>query len=316
MTADDDDLDDASLKSMRAVWLSMRDEDPPAAGMSALLAAAAEKAEHLRDESQPWWQRAFAMLRRPPALAFATVLILIGGAVLVTRTSEKTSSEVAAPAPAANEAREAREAREAPMAGSAALPDGDEFAKLHKDAIPPPPPPAPPVVEKPKHGTKPRPTLPEPDRYQRFEQEAPKGEIEAQQGTGAGDISGTTLDSPGRGKTPVSGMQPPEDVSEAAPQNDPVPPKKAEGSKNAEPAKPVPKKPEPPTKTVPKNAEAQTDASKEPAGTLDQLARQAERAAARGDCAAVKSIVVRMKQQDEAFFKARLGKSAAVSKCL
>ena len=38
----DEDPDDPQLKSLRAVWLSMRDsdEDPPDSGVSALMAAA------------------------------------------------------------------------------------------------------------------------------------------------------------------------------------------------------------------------------------------------------------------------------------
>lgn len=292
MTTDDDDVDDASLKSMRAVWLSMRDEEPPAAGMSALLAAAAEKAAHMRDKSQPWWQRAFSMMRRPPALAFATVMVLIGGAVLVTRTSDKkTATEVASPAPAF-------ESRDVPMgAGSAGVttaPDPetpadrvDEVEKT-KDVVSPPP-----VVTKPpvRRGAgknqpkiaKPEPTeqpLPEPNRYQRFEDDAVK--LEAQKGLDGNDISGTTLDSPGRVKAPEKGT-----VVRQAPES-----------------------------TVDSGeAVVLSDSKKPQTPPLEQLARQAETAASRGDCAAVKTIVARIKQQDEAFLKTRLGKSAAVTKC-
>ncbi len=82
--------DDAKLKSMRAVWLQMRDEDPPDSGLAELLAAARTKAETL---SQPsWWQRVVALLRRPPVFALATVMILLGGALLIGRTIETSSS--------------------------------------------------------------------------------------------------------------------------------------------------------------------------------------------------------------------------------
>lgn len=83
-----DDLeDDASLKAMRSVWLSMRDEEPSAGGLSALMAAATAKAAEMRPPSL--WQRLGALLRRPPALAFATVLVLVGGAVVVSQQSRQ-----------------------------------------------------------------------------------------------------------------------------------------------------------------------------------------------------------------------------------
>ncbi|HLL21314.1 MAG TPA: hypothetical protein VK427_04240, partial [Kofleriaceae bacterium] len=91
---DDDDLDHASMRSMRAVWLSMRDEEPSSSGMSGLLAAAREQAEQMR--ARPTWsQRVLAGLRRPPALAFATVVILVGGAVVVTRNTDEPPASIA-----------------------------------------------------------------------------------------------------------------------------------------------------------------------------------------------------------------------------
>jgi type IV secretory pathway VirB10-like protein len=282
---DDDDLDDASLKSMRAVWLSMRDEEPPAAGMSALLAAAAEKADQMRDETQPWWQRALAFLRRPPALAFATVMVLIGGAVLVTRTSDKkTASEVAAPTPAIEEKREME-------TGSGVLaPPADEAEKLH--ALPPPPPPPPPAVEKPpvKQTTKSsrpkpkeEPPRPEPNRYDRFEDDKAKTGIRQ----GNSDSDNTKLETPGRVRDDRgAGGEP---LSESI---------EVTGTQSAPP---------------PKVPAADKD---QQAPTIEDLAKQAESAAARGDCAAVKSIVARIKQLNEGFYRTRLGKSAAVTKCL
>jgi hypothetical protein len=84
-----EDDDDPQLKSLRAVWLSMPDEDPPERGLDALMAAARTKATEMsaapvaEDETPSWWQRFLAGLRRPPVLAFATVLVLVAGAVLV-----------------------------------------------------------------------------------------------------------------------------------------------------------------------------------------------------------------------------------------
>ncbi|HEY5945307.1 MAG TPA: hypothetical protein VIV40_07445 [Kofleriaceae bacterium] len=82
MTAHDDDGDnDPQLKSLRAVWLSMPDEDPPERGLTELMAAARVKAEQMTTPSL--WQRLVALLRRPPMLALATVMVLLGGAVLI-----------------------------------------------------------------------------------------------------------------------------------------------------------------------------------------------------------------------------------------
>jgi hypothetical protein len=81
----DEDPDDPQLKALRAVWLSMRDndEDPPDSGVSALMAAARSQAMEMAPA--PWWKRMFDQLRRPPMLALASLLVLIGGAVLLTK---------------------------------------------------------------------------------------------------------------------------------------------------------------------------------------------------------------------------------------
>ena len=81
----DEDPDDPQLKALRAVWLSMRDndEDPPDSGVSALMAAARSQAMQMAPA--PWWKRLLDQLRRPPVLALASLLVLIGGAVLLTK---------------------------------------------------------------------------------------------------------------------------------------------------------------------------------------------------------------------------------------
>ena len=95
---DDDDGDDAKLRSLRAVWLSMPDEDPPERGLDALMAAARTKAAEMAEGStelpkQPtWWERFFATLRRPQVLALATVILLFAGALIVTDRGMKASA--------------------------------------------------------------------------------------------------------------------------------------------------------------------------------------------------------------------------------
>ena len=76
--------DDAQLRAMRAVWLEMRDEEPPGGGLAALLATARIKAEAMQPRPSRW-QRLVAALRRPPVLALATVMVLLAGAAILGR---------------------------------------------------------------------------------------------------------------------------------------------------------------------------------------------------------------------------------------
>ncbi len=96
---DDGERDEApELGAMRSVWLAMRDEDPPERGLAELLAAARAKAETM--QARPTlWQRLAAGLRRPPALALVTVLVLVGGAVLLGRRGVDAPVGARAPEP-------------------------------------------------------------------------------------------------------------------------------------------------------------------------------------------------------------------------
>jgi hypothetical protein len=293
---DEDDIDDASMKSMRAVWLSMRDEEPPAAGMSALLAAARDKAEQMREQPS-WWQRLFTQLRRPPALAFATVLLLIGGAVLVTRGTDEqveslSKSDGAAPAPAVE--YRSREAEMQTQADAAATPAVEPVSPVEQAApVDHAEPPAPQIATKPKdvvapkRKPQPRPGAGEdvgknePDRNTPFERDDAKTELKS--GFGKGDTQ--VLESPGGVTTQKAPEAPP-------PEPRPEPTKEVQA--------PV---------TV-------TDSNKSTTPPNEQLARQAESAASRNDCPAVRAIVGRLRKQDESFYKTRLGKNVAVTKCL
>lgn len=152
-----DDLDDPALHSMRAVWISMRDEEPPSSGLAELLAAARTKAEAMRPK-EPWWRRALVAMRRPPVLALASVVVLLGGAVWIAGQSGgiKSMPSIDAAEPAV---RSEPVARDQPMSGAG----GEAFEsapavepakekldaaqprirrKPVKAATPPPPPPA------------------------------------------------------------------------------------------------------------------------------------------------------------------------------
>lgn len=127
--ADDRDDDDPKLRAMRAVWLSMRQEDPPGSGLSELLAAARAKAETMQPRPS-WWQRLLAGLRRPPALAFATVLVVVGGAVIFGRHADRVElrdgGSGAAVWAADRGLRATPTAGEAPGAGSPEAPPASE----------------------------------------------------------------------------------------------------------------------------------------------------------------------------------------------
>jgi hypothetical protein len=79
-------------------WLSLPDEDPPERGFAELMAAARAKAESMANP--PWWKRVFELLKRPPVLALATVVVLIGGVIIVHREPAELSAPAAAPPPA------------------------------------------------------------------------------------------------------------------------------------------------------------------------------------------------------------------------
>ncbi len=109
MTPEDDDHeDDPRVSSMRSVWRSMRDEDPPQRGIDALLAAAREQAASMhgaaRTEHASWWTRLMAALRRPPVLAFASVTVIVAGAAVIVRRGDElaTRPEVSIQSPSSD----------------------------------------------------------------------------------------------------------------------------------------------------------------------------------------------------------------------
>lgn len=84
---------------MTEPWLSLPDEDPPERGLAELMAAARAKAEVMAHP--PWWKRAFDVMRRPSMLALATVVVLLGGVIVVGHhRGEMQEARPAPPAPA------------------------------------------------------------------------------------------------------------------------------------------------------------------------------------------------------------------------
>lgn len=127
---DDGEADDPALQSLRAVWLAMPDEEPPQRGLAELMAAARVKAEQMA--APTLWQRITALLRRPPVLALATVLVLIGGAVFIGQRKDTMEAEhvvssaprsAEPPAPASSLAPGSAAGEQAPMLAEPMIPE-------------------------------------------------------------------------------------------------------------------------------------------------------------------------------------------------
>jgi len=94
VTDDEDDGVDRMAGSMRSMWREMPEQEPPMRGLDALMVAARTQAAVMapEPEHEPWWRRAMAMLVRPPVLAAATAVLLVGSTVMLTRRSDDAVS--------------------------------------------------------------------------------------------------------------------------------------------------------------------------------------------------------------------------------
>jgi hypothetical protein len=381
--SDDDREDDPGLRSMRAVWLSMRDEEPPSSGLASLLAAARAKAVEMQPK-EPWWRRAMASLRRPPVLALATVVVLLGGAVLISSRREAMDAMP----------RVEQEQLATNRAGGASQPEASATLEregvnamtpsLAKDnpalvADPSATEGAAPGPTAPVHavsgGTAPAPADPGPSGGPRGkdlktpassgtaapggEAARPAGPAAVTQPTATGVAPETKNESVVVPEQPVAAPPPPPPPqpvvtgrrldSAGAPSPSTLD-RGAAGDKlkSPPPAVTVPAPTTPPkgVARVPKqdlqiagdadaavNSEVQVTGSsmrgksfgadEERGGskavrgpTVGQLAKQAETAAARGDCAAVRAIMGRIKKLDATFHKEHVQNNAAVKRCV
>lgn len=318
MSARDEDLDDDDpmLRGMRGVWREMRDgdEEPPTRGLDALMAAARVQAAAMKpaEEEVPWWRRAFAMMLRPPVLAAATVIVLVGGAVaLKSRGADELASPTAVTAKQGDpdmggERQKKDEARPMGAADAAVVEtetvvatpkadppteksDSDHWKAGNGQATPPP------VVAKP-------PGRPAPERRLE-EQTKPEPKKQERKVVKQDD-----------------GLQAPKDRSpQQQPQNGLVIANDGEGDTKPADKKPAvkttarpPAKPEPP----PADALEVTGMGGRQQSTIEQLIKQAETAASRNDCAAVKVTVERIRKLDVNVYKSRVANQPAIAKCL
>jgi hypothetical protein len=265
----------AQLRAMRAVWLSMREDDPPDGGLVDLLTAARAKAATMRARPTVR-QRVLAVLRRPPALAFATVVVLVGGAVLLAGRRDRTSSvpsiRLATPAvpTAPRQARDNGMARDDDVVRSASAGPGTA-------SVPTPGPagPAAPADTRAAHGDA-------------------GGTLAGAQRPPATAAKGKAASQDGRGPLPLAPA--PHHARTAEP------PPAAATSFDPESDAPAG---DLETSTVPGPSSAPGE----------RLYRQCERAAERGDCATVRRLIERITRQDRSY-RARIAKDSAVGRCL
>jgi hypothetical protein len=309
----DDRENDPVMRSMRSVWLSMREEDPPEAGISALLAAAREKAESMQASKVPWWQRVFAVLRRPPVLAIATVVVLVGGAVLVANRRDAVEvapvveptplpppPEIIAPdAPGVVAQSKESNAENKP---DTTIPDvkvPEEQLQTRADIPHRDPPPPVRRVTKPPIVVKPPMVAPSTE----------KPPVTANSGLDYSEstTAGTTAAPPAQDPRPAPEPKPKleiaqEDDRTVAPGRAPstVPDKtKQTGEANGEDAE---------------REGGKHEREREP--SIDQLVNQCISAASRGDCAAVRATASRVKKADPGAFRARLERQPTIARCL
>jgi hypothetical protein len=337
--ADDDDDEVRKLREVHSAFRAMPDEEPPQRGLAELMAAARVKAEAMTVKPAPWWR----VLFRPPMLALATVMVLVGGAVLIGRHSDSMKAE--SPTAPVGNGRDQSDLSldKGPAVGSATgatttttksldtatdrpdeekqgQRDGDATAKAgngeaaNRTVITTPPPAQP---------TKP-----------------PTAQLAGSGSPGSGNAAPVPRPVEHAAHRPAPDHAPVVPRSETAPPPPPPAPPKidppstttgisaggasaadtkdkaaqddaADGARKKDDAK---KEAAPAPAPPPEVSSERRGAPHEP--SIDQLVRQCQAAATRGDCTAAKSIAARIKKANDEAYRARVVKDAAIAKCL
>ena len=299
MTSDDNHDDDVQLQQLRAVWVSMRDEDPPERGLASLMAAARTKAAELEQAASPsWWQRIAATLRRPPVLALATVALLLGGALIVTQRSSQLKVE--------------QTNLDEPLAWSdsqrkgTVVPAPDSSAAMAEEPTAPPPtdrfgaereltkssevPIDPSTIRAATPGSKARP---------RAAATAPTTEATRTKPTARPD----TVES---GGAPSPARAPALSIATDD----------AALLEESKPAEPSPNKPLARTEPPAIQDEDRVVSKVEAKPTIEQLVKQCETAAVRGDCAVARMIARKILASSPAAYKTKVANNTSIHRCL
>ena len=318
--ADDSDApDDPVTRSMRSVWLTMREEDPPTRGLADLMIAARAKAEALQPR-EPWWRRAFAVMLRPPVLALATVVVLVGGAVVINHRGANLESPTRSFAggssgveqkPAEEPTRSLERQEALGGAGSAATPGSLPVAATGQ-ASEPPSLVLPSSIE--------RPAIKEPTKGESTREKVgvkSKGTVEGKP-DGRG-VNGKAADAVKLEIGEPAGLE----FGGLVIAKDDAPTTDSTAASIRTPAIRTPAVPAPPPKdAIQADGEAVTQTSadvrsaRSQGPSVEQLVMQAEVAAGRKDCPAVRVTVDRIKKLDANVYKARVAKQAAIARCL
>lgn len=295
---DDEDLD-SMMGSMRGMFREMPDDEPPVRGLDALMAAARTKAAEMapEPEKESWWRRTLAMLTRPPMLAAATVIVLVGSTVVLTRRGDLDTA-----ATERSVTRDAEPKTQAPVAASAerkgkVVAEGGGKVDLRTGEV-------------------------KKDSNEKTEDRL-----------GYGGVPGGPADRPvvtQRPRPPVVARPdavPPEPVPEPVkierptvkPTDEEDPRIVTEGGEglHSNGQQGQDKQPEAPT------SDSETGTSRPPAAptggvqvSVPQLVKQAETAAGRKDCAAVRATAERIRKLDANAYKTRVVTQAAIKRCL
>ncbi|MGN6106930.1 MAG: hypothetical protein ACTHU0_17625 [Kofleriaceae bacterium] len=306
--------DDPVMASMRSVWLSMRDEEPSSAGLSGLLAAARAQAEAIQERRLPWWRRAWLAARRPPVLAFASVAVLLGGALWITGRRENFD---AAPVVSTASERVPAEARGSSFEPSSAEAPSPETA-----------------IDRPAQERGAAPVLPEPrdltaapapssdgasSARPRVRVQAETTESRRPRARGGSGREGAEQAVPTAAPPPSSADSIAvgrfDDQATAGGQtvaipNDQGKPEAANKADRSDSVSTALRDTRPAAKGAPGGAFSSH--ADQPTALLGQLSSAAER----GDCTAVRDLVARLTRLDAEVARAQIARSAAVRRCL
>jgi hypothetical protein len=325
-TPGDEDADDDQLKSLRAVWLSMPDEDPPVRGLASLMEAARVKADEMAQPSL--WQRIAALLRRPPVLALATVLVLIGGAVFIGQRKDKLShapevsleqrdtaqgsapAQTIAPAPEKND--------EQPAAAPSAATHGDPSAAATAGDSSAPATPGDPNATRLDNNVErapPRNRRPTPRAEPKSTTTRGLTDSEDGKDTFARDKAFDGELSEGAKQETVTGgfaQSPPAEAP--TPTTKPQP--KSGATKPADAPKTGATKPADAPTVDSTGVTAAPESTREESTRAPQYVAQAKSAAARGDCVAARTLMKRVAKEDAGAYRNALASDGALKKCV